>query len=110
MTHIKFCKKQEHFISLEVTGHTDYDKSGQDILCSAISSISQSLALGILKVLELKAKYKTKDGMLKLELPHNLTDQQLKETDILFKTAYLSLQDLQRGYSKFINLEVEDVY
>ena len=38
--------------------------NGYDIVCSAISAISQTILIGIIEVLKLKAKYSLDDGFL----------------------------------------------
>lgn len=110
MTKIIFSKnKQEFFTSVEVSGHTGFGEHGSDILCSAISSIVQSGAMGIKEVLKINANIVKDDenGFILIELPKNLNNQTLEKTEILFKTMFVSLQDLQKGYSKFIELEVK---
>ena len=53
MTNIKILKKNNNIVSFEISGHTGYADVGKDILCSAISAISQSACLGITKVLKI---------------------------------------------------------
>ena len=110
MTHIKIKTKNNNIISFEISGHTGYEDSGKDILCAAISSISQSACLGITKVLNIKAVINKNDkkGYLKLVLPNNLTESQSRECQIILKTMQISLQDLLFDYSNYIKLEVQD--
>ena len=110
MTNIKIKTKNSNIVSFEISGHTGYEDSGKDILCAAISSISQSVCLGITKVLNVKAVINRNDkkGYLKLVLPNNLTDVQNHECQILLKTMQISLQDLLFDYSDYIKLEVQD--
>ncbi len=112
MTNVKFIKKENNYISLHVEGHTGYDVHGKDVLCSAISTIVQTGALGIMKVLKVKAKYSTEEsrGYYKLELPVKLSDDKQEKCNLLFETMHAGLVDLQSGYSKFIKVEVEYVY
>ena len=112
MTSIVFYKKAENYIGLEVDGHTGYDENGKDILCSAISGIIQSGALGIVKVLKIDAKYASseKKGFFKLDLPKNTSKSSLEKANIIFETIKVGLEDLEMGYSKFMKLEVKDVY
>jgi len=108
ITFSKF-KNSEYLKSIEVSGHAGYARRGQDILCASISAITQSGALGILKVLGIKAHYETDEdkGYLKLELPQTLSEQELGETQIVFETMLVSLRDLHTGYSKYFQLEVK---
>ena len=106
MTYIKFYKKDNKYFKIEATGHTGYDESGKDILCASISSILQSGALGLKKVLNLKVKIVNKiDGYILIELPVN---QDLEKAQVIMLTMLESLKDLQNGYSDYIKLEVID--
>ena len=112
MTSIVFYKKASNYIGLEVDGHTGYAENGKDILCSAISGIIQSGALSIVKVLKIEAKYarNEKRGFFKLDLPTNIIKNDREKANIIFDTMKVGLEDLETGYSKFMKLEVRDVY
>ena len=106
MTKIKFFKNENNYLKVEATGHTGYGVSGQDVLCASISTILQSGALGLKKVLGLKVKVvNTIDGYILIELPVN---QDLQKAQVIMLTMLESLKDLQSGYSDYIELEVID--
>ena len=108
MTKIKFFKRQDNFVGFECSGHTGYSEYGQDILCAALSGMTQSCILGITNVLNIKTRVnrKDKDGYLKIELPKDLDTDKLDASQILLETLYLSIEDLIEGYSKYISMEV----
>lgn len=112
MTNIVFYKKADNYIGLEVDGHTGYADSGKDVLCSAISGIVQAGALGIIKVLKINARYASdeKKGFFKLDLPENISKDKREKSNVIFETIRVGLEDLETGYSKFMKLEVENVY
>ena len=113
MTKIKFFKNNNIFTGFEMSGHSGYAEEGKDIVCASISSISQSCALGLKKVLGIKIEMKIneKRGYLKIELPNNLSEDTLEKSQVLLKTMHLSIEDLLSGYSKYISMEViENVY
>lgn len=108
MTDIKLYKKDGYFVGFECSGHTGYEEYGKDILCATISGISQTVALGLKDVCKIKIKIRRDDckGYLKVELPSGLEEVKLKGAQILFETLKLSIQDLQKGYSQYISMEV----
>lgn len=113
MTKIKFIKKNNNYTALHVSGHTGYAEHGQDILCASVSSIVQSGALGIIKVLGIDASIERNDekGLFIIQLPEDMSMDKYSESNIIFETMYVSLSDLASGYKKFIKLEeVCDVY
>ncbi|MBO5884720.1 MAG: ribosomal-processing cysteine protease Prp [Clostridia bacterium] len=110
MTNIKIFTKNKNIVAFEISGHTGYNDSGKDILCAAISSISQSACLGITKVLKVNAVINRNDkkGYLKLVLPKNLPNDKLEQTQIILKTMQISLDDLLFDYGDYIKMEVKD--
>lgn len=109
MIKVTFYTCKNKYVGITSEGHANYSEYGTDIVCSAISSITQSLALGILEVLKLKAKYEIdeEDGYLELRLPDIKDERLLDNAQVLFKTAYISLIDFQKGYPSNIKVEVK---
>ena len=108
MIKVTFYTCDGNYTSITSKGHAEYSEYGTDIVCSAISSITQSLALGILKVLKIDAKYNIdeKDGYLELRLPEIKDEKVLDNAQVLFKTAYISLKDFQKGYPSNIKVNL----
>lgn len=113
MTKVTVLKNNSYITKIEATGHANYADYGNDILCASISVVLQSLSLGILKVLKIKAKYVINEdkGYFLIELPNNLEKSVMEKAQILFQVCVETLKDIQKGYPKNISLEVkEDVY
>ena len=108
MTKFKFFKNDNNFVGFECSGHTGYDDYGKDILCATISGITQSVVLGLTKVLNIKIGLKRNDkkGHLKVELPKDISLQDLQSAQVLLSTLFESIQDLIIGYSSYISMEV----
>ena len=108
MTKFKFFKNDNNFVGFECLGHTGYDEYGKDILCATISGITQSVVLGLTKVLKLKIELKRNDkkGYLKVELPKDIKSNDLQQAQVLLNTLYESIRDLNLGYSSYISMEV----
>ncbi len=110
MTNIKITKNKEGKISKVVCdGHTNYGVSGEDIVCSAISSIVQTAVLGILCVVgvNLNLVRDEEKGFLSFEVPSNLTKEESHDIEVILSTMVCGISDLRQGYSDFIELEVE---
>jgi len=111
MTDIKFFKNNGNFIGFESSGHTGYAKSGKDIVCASISSLTQAVVMGLQDVCYIGIRMTLDDGYIKVIIPQDLDDKKIRESQILLETLYLSIKDLQSGYSKYISMEViENVY
>ena len=108
MTKCKFFKLKDNFVGFECNGHTGYAEYGEDVLCATISGIVQSCQIGLMQVLEVEINLSRNDDSryIKIELPKNLSNEKLSQSQILFKTVYQSIKDLMQGYSKYISMEV----
>jgi uncharacterized protein len=74
-----FRDKQGMITGYKVSGHADYAKAGEDIICSAVSALTQAPLLGLERHLKLKPSYvvNQEDGILEVALnsaPNDLTE------------------------------------
>ena len=109
MTKIVFHKQGEDFVRIISEGHTGYAVHGEDIVCAALSALVQGAALGVLKVVGVKAEYRVDEekGSLLLALPKNLGEKARNDCNVILKTLLVSVSDLQKGYSEYIEVEVK---
>ncbi len=108
MTKIKVTKQNNSIVEIECEGHTGYGVQGEDIVCSALSSIVQTAILGLFS-LGVNLNYRTdeKRGYLKATLPQELDKATKHDCDVILNTMMLGIADLHEGFSDFIELEVK---
>ncbi len=106
MTKARFYKNKGLIIGFDLSGHTGFGVHGQDILCAAVSALSQSTCLGVLQVLNLEAKMKKDDekGFLSLDLKH-LSVQEIEIAQTLLITLEKTLKDISIGNEKYLKVE-----
>ncbi len=109
MTKVKVTKHNDSIVEIECDGHTGYGVSGEDIICSALSSVVQTAILGLFRVVGVNVDFKTdeKRGYLKATLPRDLDKATRHDCDVILNTMLLGVADLHEGYSDFIELEVK---
>ncbi len=105
MTKITFFENKGLLTAFEISGHTEKDVAGKDILCSAISTASQMIVWGIVNELKLKTELIQKDGFLKLTLSNEVASQ--KQVQLLMRTGLNSLKNIVRNEKKYVKLEVK---
>ena len=113
MTKVKIFKDKSNIWGFEVSGHSGYARQGSDIVCSAISTLSQSICVGLDNVLNLKPDViiDEKKAFLKCVLPKDLTIEQNEKAQVLLKTFEESVKLLLSGdkkLKKYISLEVKN--
>ena len=61
-----FCEADGALSGFDCRGHADYAEAGEDIVCAAVSALTQGTLNGLLNVLKAPVAYKIneKDGVL----------------------------------------------
>jgi len=108
MTSVIFKRKNERLIAFKIEGHAGFDDLNRDIICSAISMVSQTTLIGILEVLKVEVEYCIEDGFLSLSLEEKSMDE-IEKCQVLLKTMLLGLKNIQISYGDYINVIVEEV-
>lgn len=94
-----------HYTGFTVFGHADsMRKSGEyDLVCSAVSGITLTCALGLKDVLGIDGKYDSDSGMMIVDIGSR-ADQ---DSDLLIKTMVYGLKMIQEKYPG--SLEVKQI-
>ena len=104
-----FNKKSGNLISVVIKGHAESAEQGYDMVCSAVSAISQSILIGITEVLKLNVKCSLEDGFLSFSLD-NINENDVSKCQVLMKTMLLGLQSIEISFSEYISVkEMEEV-
>lgn len=109
MTNVSITKKNGEIVKVVCDGHTNYGVSGEDIVCSALSSIVQTAVLGVLMVagVNLDLTRNEDRGYLAFEVPNNISQTQRHDVSVILNTMLCGISDLREGYSDFVELEVK---
>ena len=109
MTKVVFYKRGEDFVRIESVGHTGYAQSGEDIVCAALSALTQGALLGIRKVVGVHPSYERNEakGILTFALPKDMSDAERHDCKVIMDTLYNSVTDIAEGYSEYIEVEVK---
>lgn len=111
MINITIVKKNQNIITIEATGHSGYSVAGSDIVCSAVSTLMQTLANGLTEVVRISPKV-----IIDESIPHmmvsiadlfgqDINEDRLDDAQILMKTTAISLTDIANSYNKYIKIK-----
>ena len=109
MTKVIVTKHGNSIVEIECDGHTGYGVHGEDVVCSALSSVVQTAVLGLFQVAGVNVDYKVngKKGYLKPSLSRYLDYATRHDCYVILNTMLLGITDLHEGFSDFIELEVK---
>ncbi len=103
MTRCEFLISKGVFYGFKITGHVGFDVKGKDVVCAAISAVSQSTLMGLNEVMKMDVDYEVKDGLIKCGLKSNNECAQF-----MIKTLYQTLVQLSKQYPRNVSIsEVE---
>lgn len=87
-------------MELEVKGHTGFGEEGTDIVCAAISALTQSALMGLKEVAKLNVESSIGEGYLSFKI-----SETNEKSDAILDTLYIALRDLANGYKRHIKME-----
>jgi len=84
-------------------GHSEYAEEGKDIVCSAISVLTQTITWGLAKYC--KACGEQRKGFISVKI------NEINETSkVLLKTLLFGLQQIQKEYPEQLTIKEESKY
>lgn len=81
-----------------VTGHAGYAPRGSDIVCAAVSALTDTTVLGLERLAGAKALVKAEEGNLSCDLPEGLSPAARERAELLLETMLLGLSEITRAY------------
>lgn len=96
-------------VGFSCSGHANHGEVGNDIVCSAVSAITQTCVIGITDVLKLSAALSVSEGNLRCELDADTAEADAARAGLLFDTMAAGLravEELYPGTLKFVDREV----
>lgn len=102
--------KKKEIDYIKISGHANSSQYGEDIVCAAVSSVSQMTLNGILEFIDIKIKYELKEGLLICDLrDHDFDDFQRMKLNILLDSMLSFFNSLYEEYRKYIILKIKEV-
>lgn len=89
----------------KVQGHANFDKHGRDILCSAVSAITQMIHIGLVEIVGLHLTTRKLEGLIDCSLPDHLPIRKREDANVLLETMVISLQNISLDYPHYISIE-----
>lgn len=104
MITIKITRNEENeIISFSLNGHAGYDESGKDIVCAAVSAVTNMTLIGLGEKLGLRLNVESSDGgYLKVTLPDNIKSDEMIVAQFMLESLLTEYLDIESSYGKYI--------
>lgn len=100
-------RKNHLIVGYIIDGHAGYAEAGEDIICSAVSVLAQSICNGITDVIKIEPIIEVEDGLLNVSLRRNSIEE-IKQCQVLLETLIINLKDLEESYKDYIKVVVQE--
>jgi uncharacterized protein YsxB (DUF464 family) len=112
MTNVTIHKRQNgQIVGYRVKGHSGYAEHGSDIICAALSTLSQATVLGLKTVVGVKVDIIVGDADLQCYVRLQSVESKEMLVDALMRTFYETIKVLTEDdiYSKYIKLSIKNI-
>lgn len=101
MINVYFYFVNKKIIGFRIEGHAKYAPYGQDIVCAAVSTISQAVVKGLMQVQKMNITYNSneKAGYMEMLLKERVSDAQ-----VLLQTMLVTLEDIEQQYPNNVKI------
>lgn len=87
----------ESITGFTIDGHAEWAEPGSDIVCAAVSAISQTALLGLERYARKQTSYRHESGHLTVQIKAPTA-----ETDVILRIMVLGLHEIARQYSSYV--------
>ncbi|RLK62974.1 ribosomal-processing cysteine protease Prp [Atopobacter sp. AH10] len=95
------------WLAFSCQGHALFAPYGEDIVCAAVSSLCIATVNSLEALVGLDSQVTVQavdEGLLKVRLPENLTEQQVHDSQLLLDHLYLALVQIADEYPKQLKI------
>lgn len=87
---------------VEVRGHSRFASHGSDIVCAAVSILTQTIVFALEDLLKLSSPAQVEEGYMQFSMPPGLEKGQREKCSLLVETMLLGLKETARSYPGFV--------
>lgn len=109
MTEATLFRSSGRLTGFEAQGHTGSAEEGNDVVCAAISALTQSALMGIREYLKLACAYEIADGYIYCMLPEDTFEEDWREAEIILETMAMGLRSIADTYGDYIKIIEREV-
>jgi uncharacterized protein len=105
MVSVLIYEKNDQITGFKVTGHANFGPHGEDLVCAAVSVLTQSAIIGLHQYVGLTFKVEVESGKINCILPEEMEDLHKIQAQAILNTMVLGLETIKEDYSKHIRIE-----
>lgn len=92
-------------VSIQVSGHAGSSVKGKDVICAAVSALSQTLVLSINRLLNVEQSVKIENGLLTSTVQRVTDAGEENKLKLLIESFLIGILEIQREYPGRVKIE-----
>ena len=104
MTRVEFFSEGDKITGFCCQGHSGYAESGADIVCAAVSALSQTAVNALEAVAGVEPEVIVRSGFLSARLPKGLRAKQRYAAEIILRSVRQGLEDIAKAYPDLVKV------
>ena len=106
MINVIVIKEKQTIKTIEATGHSGYAENGSDIVCSAVSTLMETLVNSLTEIIKAEVNVKYDENLPHLSVTLIERDKEkCEKAQILMQSAFLGIKGVAQEFSKFIKIK-----
>lgn len=107
MIYAYFNSQDKQIINFTLSGHAEAGPYGHDLVCAAVSALTIGTANNLSRLAEVEPEIDANEedgGFVEIILPTVVDKKQQDTAQILLRSLYYSLLDIQEEYGEFLSV------
>ncbi|WP_127529701.1 ribosomal-processing cysteine protease Prp [Paenibacillus kobensis] len=96
-------------VKFEVSGHANYAKRGQDIVCAGVSAVTVGTVNSIEAVAGVNLPYSIRDGWVSSDIPTQADSSVDERVQLLLESMAVMIGSIQETYGKYVTIQEQFV-
>ena len=109
MTDVTILRCKKDIAGFEVHGHSGYADEGSDIVCSAVSALTQTAVIGLQELLKLTPALEIENGDMVCILPADMEEETNRQANLILETMALGIRSIEKTYGDYIKISERTV-
>lgn len=107
MIEVIIYEEDNQLVAFEISGHANSGPYGYDLVCAGVSAVSFGAVNAVFELCEidLEVDQAGEGGYLHVSIPTKYPLAQRQKAQLIFEAMIVSLQTIEREYSKFIKIQ-----
>ncbi|MBR5948454.1 MAG: ribosomal-processing cysteine protease Prp [Clostridia bacterium] len=109
MTTVTVLYNGARIVGFRAKGHAGYAEHGEDIVCAAVSAITQTALIGITENIACPCRVDLSDGKLELIIDDSAESEKREKAELILGVMLSGLRSIESQYDNYLKVKKKEV-